>query len=112
MNTFNTTLVSPAWAIESELDDDGRAFVHRGEELSTDDQISVHIERYDSLSDSNEYEPVGHSLCVFVQSNGKFPSSGSIQLDIDEESTGDPSTVARRLAAQLLLAADRLEAVR
>jgi len=112
MNTFNTTLVSPSWAIESEMSDEGRQFVHCGPQLSTDPSIEVRIERMDVLSEDNTYASEGgHSICMYISGNGKYNGS-NINFDLDEESMGDPADLARRVAAQLLVAADALDNAR
>jgi hypothetical protein len=101
MNTFNTTLISPVWAVESTLDDDGNLFVHTGPDLSQDEGISVHIERLDTLRD-NEFTDSVDSICLRVHGS-------QIQIDIDDDEGPDPAALARRIAAQLVLAADQLD---
>ena len=104
MNTFNTTLVSPEWAAKSYLDDDGNILVHEGPELSDDPLVTASISRLDLLREDNTYGDSGWSISVRGDENVQ------INLDYDTRSRGmKPAEHARRLAKQLLIAADAMD---
>ena len=106
MNANNPTSAAPAWAEESIVD--GWGLEHRSSNLSTEPGISVHFERLDRTSESNEFEEGFYAICLEAEGNGHFPGH-TVQIDLDEDPMGDPSTVARRIASQLVLAADALD---
>ena len=110
MNTTQNTVSvrpAPSWAASSEPDDpqDASVIRHRGPEISTDDRMSMHLELLESSSHRD------YSICLYVSGNEDYPSAG-FYIDVEDESIGDSSEFARRIAAQLLIAADAMDSAR
>jgi len=110
MNTQNSTAQSPEWAEDSTwTSDDEDAVVHKSATFSADPGISYYVERMDSLVDG-EFKPGGYSICLEARGNGRY--NEVVQIDLDEPVMGDTAAAARRIATQLIGAADRLDGIR
>ena len=109
MNTTNTIVApAPAWAPEVDLDDDYSSVRYISPDLSTDEGISVKLERFDTFDAERSQSERSYSICLYVPA-WKTPGS-SITIDVDDDTPAETIMVARRIAAQLVNAADAMEA--
>jgi len=106
-NSTETTRPAPKWAISSLPDDpnDKTVIRYAGPELSTDDRMSLHIEKLESATD------VSHTINLYVSGNESYPAA-HFWIDIEEDSIGECSEFARRISAQLLIGANAMDAAR
>lgn len=112
MNTKQITFPpAPGWATREAWDNEGAPY-YEGADIAEDAQISISFERWDHLdTEARAIVQGGVGMCVEIL---PLRGSGGYQMDIDEgdEDYGDPAQFARRLAKELLAAADALEATR